>query len=47
MSVNVISEILKELKFDTVSFRDINDDWFEGIDSKDFPELAGRLEKLF
>ena len=40
-------EILGELNYDTVSFRDGDGDWFEGIDSKDFDDTADRLVKLF
>jgi len=40
-------EILVELDHDTVSFRDGDGDWFEGIDSKDFDNTADRLVKLF
>lgn len=40
-------EILGELNYDTVSFRDGYGDWFEGIDSKDFDDAADRLVKLF
>ena len=40
-------EILGELNYDTVSFRDGDGDWFEGIDSKDFDDTANRLVKLF
>ena len=40
-------KILKELNFDTIGFRDSDGDWFEGIENKDFDELADRLVKLF
>ena len=40
-------KILKELNFDTISFYDSNGEWFEGIENKDFDELADRLVKLF
>lgn len=40
-------KILKELNFDTISFSDSNGEWFEGIENKDFDELADRLVKLF
>lgn len=40
-------KILKELNFDTISFYDSDGKWFEGIENKDFNELADRLVKLF
>jgi len=40
-------KIMDELNWDTVSFRDNDGKWFEGIDKKDFNDLADRLTKLF
>lgn len=40
-------KILKELNFDTISFSYSDGKWFEGIENKDFNELADRLVKLF
>ncbi len=39
--------ILYELNYDTISFRDQDGDWFEGIEDKDFDDLANRLVVLF
>ena len=43
----MIEDILDELNYDTVSFRDEDGNWFEGIDKSNFGEVADRLEKLF
>lgn len=40
-------EILNELNYITISFRDSEGNLFEGIDKNNFDELANRLQSLF
>jgi hypothetical protein len=40
-------KILKELNSNTISLRDSDGNWFEGIDKENFNQLADSLVKLF
>lgn len=41
------SKIIKELNYNTVNFRNLDDESFEGIHREDFNDLTERLVKLF